>query len=77
MHGCTGNQDKLATGQSAACNLFLQQSGNIECMITGARRHCSDLSQVKLEVLCTLHFSGDVKVEKTPQTYSTSNNINQ
>ena len=47
---------------SAACCLFLQQSRNIECTITGERRYSSDLPQGRLEVPCTLRFSGDAKV---------------
>ena len=35
---------------SAACSLFLQRSGNIECTITGARRYSSDLPQGGLTV---------------------------
>ena len=42
---------------SAACSLFLQRSGNIDCTITGARHHSSDLPQGGLEVPCTLRFS--------------------
>ena len=47
---------KPITGQSVA-RMFLQQSGNIECMITGARRYSFDSTQGGLEVLCTLRFS--------------------
>ena len=46
----------------AACSLFLQQSGNIECTITGTRRYSSNLPQGGLEVPCTLRFSGDAKL---------------
>ena len=47
---------------SAACNLFLQRSGNIECTVTAARRYSSDLPQGGLEVPCQLRFSGDSKL---------------
>ena len=47
---------------STACSLFLQRSGNIDCTITRARRHSSDLPQGGLEVPCTLHFSGDAQL---------------
>ena len=37
-------------GWSAACSLFFQKSGNIECTITEARHYSSDLPQGRLEV---------------------------
>ena len=62
-----GRRTKLVVGHvsrriSAACSLFLQRSGNIECTITGTRRYSLDLPQGGLEVPCTLHFSGDAKL---------------
>ena len=41
--GCTENQ--CMHGPMAACSLFLQQSGNIERTITGARLYSSNLPQ--------------------------------
>ena len=46
----------LAMGQLAAC-LFLQQNGNIECTITGARRFSPDSPVGGLELPCAQHFS--------------------
>ena len=57
----------------AACSLFLQQSGNIERTITGARLYSSNLPQGRLELSCTLCFSGDAKIRKL----NTNKNINQ
>ena len=57
----------LGTGQLAACSLFLQWSGNIECTIIEARWYCSDLPQGRPEVPCTLCFSGDAKLGRSYQ----------
>ena len=57
----------LGTGQLAACGLFLQWSGNIECTIIEARWYCSDLPQGRPEVPCTLCFSGDAKLGRSYQ----------
>ena len=43
---------------STACSLFLLQSGNLKCKITGARCYSSNLPQGKLEVPCTLLLVG-------------------
>ena len=50
---------------SAACSLFLQQSGNVECVITEARSYSSDLLQSRLEMPCTLCFTGDANLGKS------------
>ena len=49
---------------SATCSLFLQQSGNIECIITGARHCSSDLPQSILEVHCTYTAANEFFTEK-------------
>ena len=46
---------------SAACALFLQHRGSIQCEVTGDRRHSSDLPQGGLEVPCELIFEGEKK----------------
>ena len=42
---------------SAVCSLFLRR-GTMVCVVTGNRRHFSDLPQGGLEVPCTLTFNG-------------------
>ena len=42
---------------SAVCCFFLRR-GSITCVVTGSRRHSSDLPQGGLEVPCTLTFIG-------------------
>ena len=39
---------------SRLCSLFLRRGGTIDCMVTGARRHSTDLPQGGLEVPCSL-----------------------
>jgi len=46
---------------SAACCLFLQRSGVINCEITGARRYSADLVQGGLEIPCKYTFCGEAK----------------
>ena len=48
--------------RSAACS---QRSGqNIKCTMQDTIQ-CSDLPQVRLEVLCMLHFSDDAKLGRS------------
>uniref|UniRef100_A0A1X7TX07 HIRAN domain-containing protein n=1 Tax=Amphimedon queenslandica TaxID=400682 RepID=A0A1X7TX07_AMPQE len=42
---------------SAVCCMFLRR-GTINCNVTGARKHSTDLVQGGLEVPCTLTFTG-------------------
>ena len=53
----------------------LQRSGNIGGAITEARCYSFNLPQGGLEVLCTLHFSGDAKLGRFYKL-GTSKNIN-
>ena len=46
----------------AVYSLFLQQSGNIEGVITEERCYSSDIPQDGLEIPCTVRFSGDAKL---------------
>ena len=64
--GCTENQSSWPQANlHYACTLFLQQSGNIECTITGVSLcYFSDSLQSGLELPCTLHFSGNAKAHK-------------
>ena len=54
----------MATGQSGACSLFLQQNEYIECTVSGARCYSSDLPLGGLEVPRTLCFYGIAKLGK-------------
>lgn len=44
---------------SAACSLFLERSGTINCRIIGSRRYSIDLPQGGLELPCQYTFQGD------------------
>ena len=46
---------------SSICSLFLRQSGNIICLVTGSRQYSSDLPQGGLEIPCMLTFSCTAK----------------
>ena len=46
---------------SAACSLFLDLGGTVDCVITGPRQYSSDLLQGGLEVPCKLIFKGEAK----------------
>ena len=39
---------------SAACSLFIERNGRINCRITGARQYSADLPQGGLEIPCEL-----------------------
>ncbi len=47
---------------SAACSLFLQRFGHINCIITGSRRYSEDLPQGGLEIPCLYTLTGESKL---------------
>ncbi len=47
---------------SAACLLFLQRFGHINCIITGSRRYSEDLPQGGLEIPCLYTLTGESKL---------------
>ena len=58
---------------SAACSVFIQKGGSIDCTITGSRRFSVNLPQGGLEVPCFLKFSGDGKdIKKVIKLLSTA-----
>ena len=59
---------------SAACSLFLQQNGTIQCSITGARIYSADLPQGGLEVPCVLKFNNKPKYVAKVKKLLTPNN---
>ena len=50
---------------SRLCNMFIEQGGDITCVVTGSRRYSSDLAQGGLEIPCTLIFRGQEKLVRT------------
>jgi len=42
--------------------MFIEQGGDITCVVTGSRRYSSDLVQGGLEIPCTLIFRGKKKL---------------
>ena len=46
---------------SRMCSMFIQEGGEILCMVIGNRRYSSDLAQGGLEIPCTLLFCGEEK----------------
>ena len=58
---------------SAACSVFIQRGGSIDCTITGSRRFSVDLPQEGLEIPCLLKFRGDGKdIKKVIKLLSTA-----
>ena len=50
---------------SRACSLFLRRGGTIDCVVTGGRRHSSDLPQGGLEIPCRVKFTAKPEQIKT------------
>ena len=46
---------------SRMCSMFMQEGGEILCIVIGNRRYSSDLVQGGLEIPCTLLFRGEEK----------------
>ena len=46
---------------SQMCSMFIQEVGEILCIVIGNRRYSSDLAQGGLEIPCTLLFRGEEK----------------
>ena len=46
---------------SRMCSMFIQEGGEISCIVIGNRRYSSDLAQGGLEIPCTLLFHGEEK----------------
>ena len=43
---------------SRLCSMFIDQGGDITCVVTGNRRYSSDLVQEGLEIPCNIIFRG-------------------
>jgi len=50
---------------SRLCSMFIEQGGDITCVVTGSRRYSSDLVQGGLEIPCTLIFRGKEKLVRS------------
>ena len=47
---------------SRMCSMFIDQGGDITCVVTGNRRYSSDLVQGGLEIPCSIIFRGKEKL---------------
>ena len=47
---------------SRLCSMFIEQGGDITCVVVGNRRYSSDFVQGGLEIPCTLIFRGKEKL---------------
>ena len=47
---------------SRLCSIFIDQGGDITCVVTGNRRYSSDLVQGGLEIPCSIIFRGKEKL---------------